>query len=140
MSYINFSISHRTPGLAADVHTYAAGFSREGGRLESASRTSSSRGPLPPITRSVQVTADLAAAGRGVLDAILAAGTVQDIVVDEADGAQPATVTWTTRFGGGGTATVDAAPAPMQDVLRAAALLEQAIDSAPLATPFRPHP
>lgn len=127
MSYINFSITHRTPALASTLETVSAGFSREGGRLDLLEKTTSSHGPLPPITQRLVPDAALEAAGSGVLDAIRGASWVQDVVVEHGDPRQPAQVSWTFRDGSTGAAASNALPPRMQSVLDAARILEDAV-------------
>jgi hypothetical protein len=139
MSYINFSITHTSPSFTAMTYTYDAGFSREGGRLEHASRLDTSKGPLAPTTRSAQLTDDVTATGAGLLDALRAISWVQEVVVEHGDGAQPNLVTWNLRHGGSGTGLAGSLPTGIQNVLDAASLFTKAVDAAPTLVPYAPH-
>lgn len=130
MSYINFSITHRFEAGAATpfprTETVSAGFSREGGRVEFVEHSASNRGPLPPRETAINLTKGVTKAAEGVRDALQAGGWVQDIVMHHGDGGQPDLVEWTYRNGGGEKGLTGSLPAPVQSVLDAATLLEDA--------------
>ncbi len=131
MSYINFSLTHAFDGgglaeVLPRTETISTGFSREGGKVEFV-RASSSSDPLAaPQTSEVTLTPSVVRAASSVLEAIRAAQWVQDVEIQQGDGAQPNVVSWTHRDGRTGSGLAGALPAPVQQVLEAATLLEQA--------------
>lgn len=131
MSYINVSVTHRhaqgATSPAGSSRTLHAGFNREGGRLDSLSRVTSSHGPLPPRTHELLPDAELSTAAEGLLRAAQGAGWVQDVIVDHGVGADPARVTWTHRNGPGGSAVAGGLPSGVQAVLDAAAELDTVV-------------
>jgi hypothetical protein len=130
MSYINFSITHRFEGGAVTpfprTETVSTGFSREGGRVEFVEHSASNRGPLPPRETSINLTGSVTKAADGVRDAIQAAGWVQAVLVKHGDGGQPDLVSWTYRNGGADQGLTGSLPTPVQTVLDAAKVLEDA--------------
>lgn len=130
MSYINFSITHRFEAGAASIvprtETTSAGFSREGGKVEFVKQSTSDTGPMPPRTFEARLTGVVMPAARGVLEAVQGAGWVQDVLVQHGDGGQPDPVSWTYRNGGSGSGLAGSLPAPVQQVLDAAKVLERA--------------
>lgn len=138
MSYINVSVTHRhgpdATSPAGSTGTLHAGFSREGGRLESLSKVTSSRGPLPPRTHTLLPDAQLSTAAEGLLRAAQGAGWVQDVIVDHGGGVEPALVSWTLRHGPGGSAAAGALPSGVQAVLDAAAALDAVVTDRLAAT------
>ena len=131
MSYINFSLTQRqaagAAGPVATSQTLRAGFAREGGRLETLERVTSSNGPLPPRTQKLLPDVELSTAAAGVLQALSGANWVQDVLMEHGDGAQPALVSWTHRNGGGGSGLAGALPSGVQSVLDAAAALDAVV-------------
>lgn len=131
MSFINFSMTRTTgAGGIAQVlpHSEAisTGFSREGGKVEFV-RASSSSDPLAaPHTADLALTPAITRAAAGVLEAVRAAQWVQDIEIQQGDGAQPDTVFWTHRDGQSGSGLAGALPARVQQVIDAATVLEHA--------------
>lgn len=132
MSYINVSVTHRhAPGALAPAgasETLRIGFNREGGRLDSLERATSSHGPLPPRTQRLLPDAELATAAEGVLRAVQGANWVQDVLVDHGDGGQPALVSWTHRHGATGTGLAGSLPSGVQAVLDATAALDAVVE------------
>jgi hypothetical protein len=131
MSYINFSLTRTFDGggiaqVLPHSETISAGFSREGGKLEFVTSSSSSDPLAAPHTSEVALTPGVARAASGVLEAIQAAQWVQDVAIQQGDGAQPDLVSWTHRDGSTGNGLSGTLPAPVQRVLDAASLLEQA--------------
>ncbi len=130
MSYINFEITHRFTGGAATaspkVETYSAGFSREGGKLEFVTRTNTPRGGFGPVTSTIDATPEVTAAAAGVLEALRGASWIQSIGIDHGDGLQPNHVEWTYRSGESDSGLTGSLPQPVQSVLDAAVLLEDA--------------
>lgn len=131
MSYINFSLTRTFDGggLAQALphsETISTGFSREGGKVEFVTSSSSSDPLAAPRTSDVELTSGVVHAASGVLEAVQAAQWVQDVEIQQGDGAQPNIVFWTHRNGSTGSGPAGTLPAPVQRVLDAAALLEQA--------------
>lgn len=131
MSYINFSLTRTFDGggiaaVLASSESISTGFSREGGKVEFVRASSSSDPTAAPSTTEVALSPAVTKAAAGVLDAIRTASWVQDVVVQQGDGARPNAVSWTHRDGQTGSGLAGALPAPVQQVLDAAMLLEQA--------------
>jgi hypothetical protein len=132
MSYVNATITTRdaaSVGLQSREITLEAGFSREGGRLDFLTRTTTI-GTAEPKVETFTPNAALVAPARGLLDAILGASGVRSVVTERSPFDRAGTTTWSDRSGVvRGTAPRMEVPSAIQAVLDAAELLDSALDA-----------
>lgn len=132
MSYINVAITHvsNVDSTAAQGTTLRAGFSREGGRLETLELLSRAASETEPHVTSFPPSRELAGRASSLLDAVLGAGGLRNVTVTSGTD-QPTMVTWSDRFGSLlGTSTLDEAPTGVQQVLTACDALTAALPAA----------
>ena len=137
MSFINFTFTQNFTGtFMAETAQVRAGFSREGGKLETVERLELD-GSLSKIALSPEITS----AANAVRDAITATTWLDNVSVDRrVPGSNPMNVTWGERHGGSGFApNAAAAPTNVQQAITAATLLADVVQPAPVEQPFVPH-